>query len=315
MNTKPVQLEKVFLLNALLYVDSIESVKKFIKINTKCQEVSTMVRLYTKRKRRDSDDPNMIYEKKMIPRNLFAIFPKIETIECDFNDLINYPEIMEKVAIIRLKEEEKYDDWIFMEEIDNSFEDEISKDKKKDEISKDKKKDEEKKTPEEKVIAIRCLASVDKGFLNMFKYCTHLSIDASILKHEIENIKNLQLDKLIVYHKGKDKIFDVWSNLKTMKNIKEKILFIEYTGGNLNQYEAFKEEMKEYFDTVSFHSIDKFIPDEYYDINTKQIDLDEFSIQFEKDHPNVYFESIECEVTHIWNQSNWKYGEHTILKY
>ena len=37
------QLEKVYLLNVLLYIDSIESVKKFIQINKKCQEVSTMV--------------------------------------------------------------------------------------------------------------------------------------------------------------------------------------------------------------------------------------------------------------------------------
>ena len=32
------KLEKIFLLNVLLYVDSTESVKKFISINKKCQE-------------------------------------------------------------------------------------------------------------------------------------------------------------------------------------------------------------------------------------------------------------------------------------
>ena len=50
-----VKLEKVYLLNVLLYIDSLESVKKFICINKKCQEVSTMLRLYTKRRPKDSD--------------------------------------------------------------------------------------------------------------------------------------------------------------------------------------------------------------------------------------------------------------------
>ena len=43
-----VKLERIYLLNVLLYIDSLESVKKFITINKKCQEVSTMLRLYTK---------------------------------------------------------------------------------------------------------------------------------------------------------------------------------------------------------------------------------------------------------------------------
>ena len=99
------KLEKIYLLNVLLYVDSLESVKKFIEINSKCQEVSTMVRLYTKRRENDSDDPKD-FKKKIIPKNLFTIFPKTETIECKVDDLMKYPEIMEKVTYIRLKEEE-----------------------------------------------------------------------------------------------------------------------------------------------------------------------------------------------------------------
>ena len=49
------QMEKIYLLNVLLYIDSIESVKKFISINKKCQEVSTMLRLYTKWREKDRD--------------------------------------------------------------------------------------------------------------------------------------------------------------------------------------------------------------------------------------------------------------------
>ena len=41
------QLERIYLLNVLLYIPTIESIKKFIQINKKCQEVSEMVRIYT----------------------------------------------------------------------------------------------------------------------------------------------------------------------------------------------------------------------------------------------------------------------------
>ena len=51
-----VQLEKVFLLNVLLYIDSLESIKKFISINKKCHEVITMLRLYTKRRKSNNDN-------------------------------------------------------------------------------------------------------------------------------------------------------------------------------------------------------------------------------------------------------------------
>ena len=101
------QLEKIFLLNVLLYVDSLESVKKFIEINKKCQEVSTMVRLYTKRRKNDSDNPQN-NANRIIPKNLFTIFPKNQTIECNEKDLDDYPEIMEKVTFIRLKQDHDF---------------------------------------------------------------------------------------------------------------------------------------------------------------------------------------------------------------
>ena len=81
------QLERVYLLNVLLYVDSLESVKKFIQINKKCLEVSTMVRMYTKRRVKDYD----FKEEVTIPENLFTIFPKIETVRCDERDPLDQP--------------------------------------------------------------------------------------------------------------------------------------------------------------------------------------------------------------------------------
>ena len=92
------QLERVYLLNVLLYIDSLESVKKFIQINKKCQEVSTMIRMYTKRRVRDDD----FKEEATIPQNLFTIFPMIETIRCDERDLIDFQNVLDQTTFIEL---------------------------------------------------------------------------------------------------------------------------------------------------------------------------------------------------------------------
>ena len=87
------QLERVYLLNVLLYIPTLETIKKFIQINKKCHEVSTMVRMYTKRRVRDSD----FKEEATIPENLFTIFPMIQTVRCDERDLIEHQEILEEI--------------------------------------------------------------------------------------------------------------------------------------------------------------------------------------------------------------------------
>ena len=191
MLKKPVRLEKIFLLNVLLYVDSLESIKKFIEINKKCQEVSTMVRLYTKRREKDSDD-STDYENKVIPKNLFTIFPKIETIECDLDDLNKHPEIMEKTTFIRLKQEKRYhendSEMSGIEESDND-----SSIHKINEISNEIKN---------KVVSIICHKFSDIPSLDNFIYCRKLSISSNLLLKQFEQIKKLQLDKLIVYQYG-----------------------------------------------------------------------------------------------------------------
>ena len=81
MSRKQIQLERVFLLNVLIYIPTIESIKKFIQINKKCQEVSTMVRTFTPKHRRDFHYQQKLQKTKIIPKNLFTIYPTIETIE------------------------------------------------------------------------------------------------------------------------------------------------------------------------------------------------------------------------------------------
>ena len=97
---QPKQLEKVYLLNVLLYIDSLESIKKFILINKKCEDVSRMLRLYTPRRDKDSDSK----DHKIIPRNLFTLFPMIETIQCDEYQMssFQYRNKMENITFIDL---------------------------------------------------------------------------------------------------------------------------------------------------------------------------------------------------------------------
>ena len=40
------QLEKVYLLNVLLYLDDIETIETFISVNKKCQEVTEMIHYF-----------------------------------------------------------------------------------------------------------------------------------------------------------------------------------------------------------------------------------------------------------------------------
>ena len=44
---KKVQLEKIYLTNVLLYIKSIDTIKKFSKINEKCKDVLKIVRFYS----------------------------------------------------------------------------------------------------------------------------------------------------------------------------------------------------------------------------------------------------------------------------
>ena len=112
------RLERVFLLNVLLYVDDLISVKNFLIINKKCQEVGMMLRLYSKRFKCHKEKlvlksqlkKNEITEyvfniNKIIPKNLFTLFPTIETIECDYNDLFKkeLSDLFDQVKVIDLK--------------------------------------------------------------------------------------------------------------------------------------------------------------------------------------------------------------------
>ena len=64
------QLEKIYLLNVLLYIDTVESIKKFIMINKKCDDVRKMVRLFQMKYPSDEYRKYQI-SMKIIPNNIF----------------------------------------------------------------------------------------------------------------------------------------------------------------------------------------------------------------------------------------------------
>ena len=96
-------LERVYLLNILIYLPSLESIKKFICINKKCKEVSEMVRIYSPKFRTDENYQYGI-KNLIIPKNLLTLYPTIETIECTSKQLVRpqFQQLFEHVKIIRL---------------------------------------------------------------------------------------------------------------------------------------------------------------------------------------------------------------------
>ena len=98
------QLERIYLLNVLLYIPTLESITKFTQINKKCKEVSEMVRLYTPKIKIDEEYKHKIYNK-IIPKDLLTIYPTIETIECNNKQLVKpeLRELFQQVKIIKLK--------------------------------------------------------------------------------------------------------------------------------------------------------------------------------------------------------------------
>ena len=98
------QLERIYFLNVLIYLPSVESIKKFILINKKCKEVSEMVRIYSVKHRTDQHYIQEFFTT-IIPQNLLTIYPTVETIECTYKELLNpdLEDIFTQVKLIKLK--------------------------------------------------------------------------------------------------------------------------------------------------------------------------------------------------------------------
>ena len=99
------QLERVYLLNVLIYIHEIHSFRKFLEINKKCREVGLMLRIF-KAKRCYDNTKNLIHvrEDAYIPHDIFDLFPTIETIECNYEELFDITKslIFDRVDKLRV---------------------------------------------------------------------------------------------------------------------------------------------------------------------------------------------------------------------
>ena len=107
---KHMKLSPIYLANVVLYLPTIESIIKFKMISKKCQEATLMIRLFSQRYEKEIEYKSRELEERnkfsiftiTIPLNLFDIFPKIETIICDSEDIHQFNPIIEKVKQIHL---------------------------------------------------------------------------------------------------------------------------------------------------------------------------------------------------------------------
>ena len=99
------QLEKVYLLNVLIYINEVNSTRRFLEINHKCREVGMMLRIYTMKKPfTTTKSLYCLKQMSCIPRDIYSLFPRIETIECSITNLYDPTKrhIFEKVKKIRV---------------------------------------------------------------------------------------------------------------------------------------------------------------------------------------------------------------------
>ena len=99
------QLERVYLLNVLIYIKDIDSTRRFLEINHKCREVGHMLRIYTMKQSFDlSQTGYCVYTYPFIPTDIYDLFPKVETIECYDVDIFDASKemVFNKATKIRI---------------------------------------------------------------------------------------------------------------------------------------------------------------------------------------------------------------------
>ena len=253
------QLEKIYLLNVLLYVQSNETIRKFRLINKKCLETTHMMRIYWKKTIKD-------YSKQTnIPKDIFTLYPTIETIICNIEDLIdvNKRELFEKIQLIRL----------------------ISINSHLGEVSKSISLEIRNKVHQ---LYLWTNGTIINPFLlypNITKFVISLN-KLPTMKHSVFNCEGflgnhtmIKLDYLMIKITYFD--YSLMKELKLLKNykrIEEKAVVVEefpFQYHNKNKMIELEKEMNEIFDFVRFNTIRYIDCEEYYDKNVKQIDLRE----------------------------------------
>ncbi|ELP90157.1 hypothetical protein EIN_406210 [Entamoeba invadens IP1] len=118
------QLEAFYLANAVIYFRFVEDVITLKLVNKKCLEATEMLRFFPKMSLKTLQNKNEIVSSRtyhnivntLIPNNIFVLFPHLETIECDNNDIALRNNIIDKIAQIKLINhisEENHDIFLF----------------------------------------------------------------------------------------------------------------------------------------------------------------------------------------------------------
>ena len=253
------QLEKVYLLNVLIYINEIHSLRKFLFINHKTQEVSLMLRISTEKKCYDATQYwYYIHQNPYIPNNLYELFPTIETIECKYEELLDKSkeQIFEKVKKIRITigsikaSIPRFDYQSIKNTIMNKIEYIKFEDKRN----------------------INSFDFISTNFPNLKKFVIINTIEINKL---LKNDFNLELDEIIfkycpeVLKMHYKTIIEELKSLKKYKMIKKKCVMI------LEADTPVVKELESIFDVVCCPNIRTIDGSEYYFEKDKSIDLNE----------------------------------------
>ena len=250
------QLEKVYLLNVLIYINEIDTTRKFLEINHKCKEVSEMLRIFTAKNCYDQTKyMSLKHKHPYIPKDIYHLFPTVETIECEYDDLIdeNNIEIFEKIKKIRVKIEGTHSETeikIENKSIRNKIETiNLSRRRK---------------------YLLFHLDSLQYPNLKKLVISNIMKIDTVLEENE-----NIQLDEIViryskhVFDDHEQEIIEELKGMKKYKYIKRKTLMIWKTNPKV------MKELEMIFDVVYFSNLNVIDCTEFYFEKSKTININE----------------------------------------
>ena len=273
------QLERVYLLNVLIYIHEIHSFRKFLEINKKCREVGLMLRIF-KAKRCYDNTKNLIHvrEDAYIPHDIFDLFPTIETIECNYEELFDITKslIFDRVDKLRVtfngsgKNILQTNYMNINQNILNKIES-IKIHKKKHYFQ---------------------FYFNSKSFPNLKKLVIINQVNINSI---LENNFDLQLDELVIeysndiYNQNYKTIVEEMKNMKQYKQIRRKTLLI------WKLEERVKKELEKIFDVVCCPNVKTIDCSEFHYNDKKSINLNDILKYLSKS----FFTTIDNFAPHI----------------
>ena len=287
------KLEQKHLTIILSYFTTIESIKTFLSINKKCNEVSLFQNHFSKQiesneisnEKTNETSNEMKFKifkekkenrKKTIPMNLFTFFPNIKSISCDSEDIQNHKTIFQHVETIHLT----VNDEITFESIDISIRRKIESIKLKYQMNNNKK----------------------RSLIDFLPNCKKIVSFSSNVKNIIGNETKISLNEIIFILKDiKENDITKLNILKECSNIQQKVCYFNETDTKTTQKskEEIRSKLSPLFNSVYCSTIYRIEPTEYYPLDSTFIDLDDLQTKI------VKFNSVGCSVErNVWGNRN-----------